>query len=171
MKIILRTLNFYKQNWKEITGGIVSISAIIVTVIQFLDYRENEFRKSLFTEQVQIYAQLLDRSSELSHYNKDNTDKPHFQNALREYEKFQRGKLMLVNDNQVRNKVRTFFNHASMYFRSNMEKSALQNSLDSLSNCCRKSLQETFEVSLPELTLTYTEEDLNEFDSTFDKSE
>lgn len=171
MKTINRVFSFYKCNWREILGAIISVSAIIVTIIQFLTYNANEFRKSIFLEQFQIYEELLEKTSVLTHFNKDSTDKVLFQNALKEYKQFQKGKLMLVNDNKVRDKVKYFVDKASSYYISNTERSSLQNSLDSLSNCCRQSLQETFDVSLPDLSLNYKEEEVNEYDSTFDKSE
>ena len=169
--IIKKILKFYKKNWKEIIGAVISISAISVTIIQFLTYKENEFRKSLFMEQFHIYEELLEKTSVLSHYNKDTNDIKLFQNSLKEYKEFQKGKLMLVNDKRVRDKVEYFVGRADNYYISNTEKSSLQNILDSLSNCCRQSLQETFDVSLPELTLSFKEEEqITEYDTAFDNS-
>lgn len=170
MKIITKISNFYKKNWKEISGAIISVSAILVTIFQFLTYRENEFRKSLFTEQFHIYEELLEKTSVLCHFNKDTIDRPLFQSALKEYEQFEKGKLMLVTDKAVRDKVRIFVSRAKNFYSTDMENTVLENTLDSLSNSCRLSLQETFNVSLPDLSLSYNENELAEFDSTFDNS-
>ncbi len=68
MEIIDRAKRFYKKNWKEITAGIISFSSIIVTVIQILSYRENEFRKNLFIEQFRIYEHLLEKALLITHF-------------------------------------------------------------------------------------------------------
>ncbi|MBK8549848.1 MAG: hypothetical protein IPL53_01835 [Ignavibacteria bacterium] len=159
MKIIDRAIKFYRKNWKEITGGIISFSAIIVTVIQILSYRENEFRKNLFIEQFRIYEQLLEKASFITHFNRDTAENHLFQNALRDYEQFQSGKLMLVTDNTVRFKGKTFLSRAKNYYNYEIDKASLQNTLDSLSNSCRLSMQETFNVSLPDLSLSYSEDE------------
>ena len=94
MKIIDSTIKFYKQHWKEITGEIISLSAIIVTVIQILNYKENEFKKNIFIEQFRIFEQLLEKASSITHFYRYTAENHSFQNALRDYEQFLSGKLM-----------------------------------------------------------------------------
>lgn len=153
MKIFRKIISYYKRNWKEITGALFSLIAIILTTIELLNVPVDEYRRCLFNERFKLYLELMERSSELCNYirSADSVEITKFEDAMTRYSEFQNGKLMLVNDDSIGIKVNSLIFKIREYrYEPTKSGMSLLNSLGSLNKYCNSSLKRTFNESLNE---------------------
>lgn len=120
-----------------------------------IEFKQNEqkFRQTIYVEQYALYSQAVECAAIIATTEEEDIETEEFINAKRKFEQLYWGKLNMVEDTAVERTMVKFYDALKEYGMDDSEKDSYdmqQLSLE-ITYACRKSLQKTWGVELPEL--------------------
>jgi hypothetical protein len=139
----------------KLFGILLTVSTLIIGLIQYKINSNREFRAKYYSEQVKVYEKLLTIASHISNFNIDSLNTRKFEQLEFDYNVLYFGPVNLYQDAMVEEYCAKFYLAISSFKNSNPDytQEYMRALSFKLSGACRKSLQKTYGVNISELYL------------------
>lgn len=131
----------------KLVSALLVVCTFSAGVLQYRDTSQREFKRKFWEKQLDLYQEASRSAAQLSIIQDEEARVPIYQRFLELYH----GEMVLVEDNQVKNAMKSFVELYIDYQDNRGLQDELQSSARALARTCRKSLADSWDIDLEDL--------------------